>query len=357
MMRWFRLLRLVFVLGAAGAAAPGVSQDTSGNMVVAAAYYVTAQRLVAVEGARRLNLFCLGQGRPTVLLDAGSGGSTVDWRRVQGSLAQSTRTCAYDRAGYGFSDPALRPSDARNAVDDLHRLVAAAGLEGKLVLVGHSNGGLYATLYVETYPAEIGGLVLIDPGYPGQQNYDSYGLGPRQTAGLKAWTAGLVADASRCVVLARAGKLTGDERRPSKCLDDPPNPDPAIHQALDRQYATPAYQEANLSEFQSSFATTDGITTDDREMPSPLHPLTTAKLIVLTASRHPAPASGFTASDQATLYAVWKHAHDRLAALSSTGQNIVVANSGHFIQDDRPDEVLRAVRQVIDALRHGNDPP
>lgn len=76
-----------------------------------------AQQRIAVEGTRRLNLFCLEQGTPTVLLESGSGGSTADWWRIQGRLADITRTCAYDRAEYGYSDPARRPSDAGAAVD------------------------------------------------------------------------------------------------------------------------------------------------------------------------------------------------------------------------------------------------
>lgn len=335
----------------AASAAPAPGAGPPGQAAVDAAEYVRPQALVAVEGTRRLNLFCLGHGSPAVLLDAGSGGSTLDWRDVQRPIARLTRTCSYDRAGYGFSDPATRPSDARNAVDDVHRLIAAAGLGSAIVMVGHSNGGMYATLHAETYPRDVGGLVLVDPGFPGQQDYGSYGLGGGRAAELGAWTAGLVAKVARCVADAQAATLGLGGPQDARCLDDPPNRDPAIHRVLDRQYASVAYQQANLSEFRSSFATTNGITVDDREMPAPLRTLGGMPLVVLTASRHAAPVADFTGEDQAAFYAVWKLAHDRLAALSSAGVNIVVPDSGHFIQDDQPGAVVQAVTRVVGRLR------
>src|SRR5580658_7163606 len=66
--------------------------------------YLHAQRLVDI-GGRRLNLYCTGTSSPTVVLDAGLGGSTAVWRHVQPVLARTTRVCSYDRAGMGFSDP------------------------------------------------------------------------------------------------------------------------------------------------------------------------------------------------------------------------------------------------------------
>ena len=85
--------------------------------ITPSAVYATPQQLVAVEGARRLNLYCIGSGNPTVVLDAGSGNSMATWRHVQAQIGETTRVCAYDRAGLGFSDAATRPSDLRNIVN------------------------------------------------------------------------------------------------------------------------------------------------------------------------------------------------------------------------------------------------
>jgi pimeloyl-ACP methyl ester carboxylesterase len=78
---------------------------------------------------------------------------------------------AYDRAGVGFSDRARRPSDADNAVGDIQRLVLKAHLRFPLVLVGHSNGGIYAVRFAQVHRNEVAGLVLVDPGFTGQQSF------------------------------------------------------------------------------------------------------------------------------------------------------------------------------------------
>ena len=124
--------------------------------------YTHAQRLVEVEPGRRLNLYCLGEGKPTVIFEAGLGGDNSAWARVQPAIAAHTRACSYDRAGIGFSDPARRPSDSANIVDDLHRLLNAAAIKPPYILVGHSLGGMHVRLYADTYLGEVAGMVLVD---------------------------------------------------------------------------------------------------------------------------------------------------------------------------------------------------
>jgi hypothetical protein len=49
--------------------------------------------------------------------------------------------------------------------------------------------------------------------------------------------------------------------------------------------------------------------------------------------------------------AAWRAGHDRIAALSSRGSNSIVAGARHYIQIDRPQAVIDAVRRVVDAVR------
>jgi hypothetical protein len=102
--------------------------------------------------------------------------------------------------------------------------------------------------------------------------------------------------------------------------------------------------KTQLSEFENTFRMTAGSTVNDREVPIHHGALGDPPLIVLTASRHPAALVDFTAQDQAKYYDYWKRGHDRLAALSSDGSNVLVPGSGHFIQRDQPAAVVRYVR-------------
>ncbi|HYO33313.1 MAG TPA: alpha/beta hydrolase [Nocardioidaceae bacterium] len=119
-------------------------------------------------GGHRLHLDCRGHGSPTVVLSNSLGGVSAGWARIQGPVAATTRVCAYDRAGQGWSDEAERPRDGIESAEDLHTLLAAAGEHGPYVLVGHSTGGTYAMTYAARYPQQVAGLVLLDSSSPDQ---------------------------------------------------------------------------------------------------------------------------------------------------------------------------------------------
>jgi pimeloyl-ACP methyl ester carboxylesterase len=119
-------------------------------------------------GTHSLHINCLGEGGPTVILEAANLGMSAHWVRVQQQLAQSTRVCAYDRAGMGWSERGPEPRDARQISSELHTLLKGAGTKGPYVVVGHSYGGLYARMYAARYSGEVAGVVLVDSSHPEQ---------------------------------------------------------------------------------------------------------------------------------------------------------------------------------------------
>ena len=130
-------------------------------------------------GGYSLHINCVGQGSPTVLLDGGSGEMSADWVWVQQEVSGTTRVCAYDRAGMGWSEMGPEPRDAKQISNELHTLLEGAGIEGPYVLVGHSFGGLYMQTYAARHPDEVAGMALIDSSQPDQFSYqpvtrDSY---------------------------------------------------------------------------------------------------------------------------------------------------------------------------------------
>ena len=344
--------RKEFVAGLAGFWALNFAPSTSlAESRSSADAYTHPQELVAVDGARRINLFCIGQGEPTVLFDSGTGGDSLNWRDVQGEIAGFTKSCSYDRAGYGFSDPATRPSDAVDTVDDIHRLIGAARLGGSVVLVGHSAGGLYATLYAATYPHDTGGLVLVDPGFAGQYRREWSGLSASTLAEVKDGIRGFVASAVHCLDDFRAGGTSRLEQESGDCLDDPPNPDLLLHRELNRQYGSIGYLEANVSEIQNLFETKEEESVDGNQVASALTTLGSIPLVVLTAWPHGSPVADATAEDTTNYSAGWREGHEHLAALSTSGSDILLQGSGHVIQHEHPDVVVKYVKQVVDDVR------
>jgi pimeloyl-ACP methyl ester carboxylesterase len=113
-------------------------------------------------GGYKMHIHCMGQGAPTVVLAAGLDDFSIFWSLVQPEVAQVTRTCAFDRAGLGWSEASPTPRTGENMVRELHSLLAYAGVEAPYVLVGHSFGGAQTLLYADRYPGDVAGMVLVD---------------------------------------------------------------------------------------------------------------------------------------------------------------------------------------------------
>ncbi len=121
-------------------------------------------------GGRRLALRCQGEGEPVVVMEAGLGDAGTVWEAVMARVARVTRACAYDRADLGDSDPAPagETRTVQDAVDDLAALLDEIGLEDPVVLVGHSAGGLIATMFAHDFPERVAALALVDSSHPDQ---------------------------------------------------------------------------------------------------------------------------------------------------------------------------------------------
>jgi pimeloyl-ACP methyl ester carboxylesterase len=155
----------VLLLIAAGGAFQTVSAAISINPAPARSYLVNGHSLY---------LHCVGTGEPTVVLFNGLGERTPSWAWVQQSASSTTRVCAFDRAGEGWSGAAPARQDGHQLASDLHQLLRVAHVPGPYVLAGHSVGGVYALVYAKQYPGEVAGVALIDSATPYQFDLPDY---------------------------------------------------------------------------------------------------------------------------------------------------------------------------------------
>lgn len=118
-------------------------------------------RLIEV-GDHQLHLHCVGEGTPTVVLEAPAAGVSVGWTWVQDEVAKTTRVCSYDRAGLGWSEAGERGYRAARVPDELHTLLERAGEHAPFVIVGHELGASYARMYASRFRDETAALVLVD---------------------------------------------------------------------------------------------------------------------------------------------------------------------------------------------------
>ena len=108
-----------------------------------------------------------GTGPLTVVFQAGGGADLSSWADVPSRLAAVTvvRIVAYDRAGTGTSEVGPLDLTPEAELDQLDRALDGLGV-GRVVLVGHSYGGLLALVHAARRPDRVAALVLVDPMNP-----------------------------------------------------------------------------------------------------------------------------------------------------------------------------------------------
>jgi pimeloyl-ACP methyl ester carboxylesterase len=318
----------------------------------AARPYVTAQRMVDV-GGRRLNLYCMGSGERTVLFDAGGSDWSVTWALVQPAVAARARACVYDRAGLGYSDPAAGPRTPVALVEDLHRLIATAGLKTPLVLVGHSLGGFNVKLHAALYPDDVAGLVLVDPSEDRAAARTRRMVAERHGALLaargelldQAFTTRLMDRYRRCGEAARDQDLDPASDLYRRCSDPVrPRLGPAIADERRRLQVRSGYQTAQASEILNS------IYGDERGDPvyeALFRPGVFGRkpVVVLTHGRYDA-SDPLDAAGQAQFIAL----HQETARLSAVSHHRVVEGANHNIQIDAPEAIVEAIGTVLELL-------
>jgi alpha/beta hydrolase fold len=122
--------------------------------------------VVDIEGDRGLYARCTGSGSPTVVMEAGDGDTSDSYTFAEDEIAEVTRTCVYDRANLGQSDPAPGPRGLQELVGDLEALLESAEIPGPYVLVGTSGGGFITAGYAAQNPDDVAGMVFVDTGAP-----------------------------------------------------------------------------------------------------------------------------------------------------------------------------------------------
>jgi pimeloyl-ACP methyl ester carboxylesterase len=296
-------------------------------------------------GGRTLNLYCSGQGTPTVILETGGNSPGYEWVALQSKMAGFTRACWYDRAGVGWSDPPSSPRTSASIASDLHEALQRAQVLPPYVLAGGSVGGEYVRIYTARYPADVAGLVLIDSATPDMHEPDFY-LAPINR--MSGSTRHLI-----CLALP-AGARFGIVRFFAHQERRPPPPDFTPEQAgvLAKLEAQP---KAFMADAEQACAATDEGRIVPREGTNPdidnavrkAGGLGDRPLVVLIAGRYWAP-DGFE-KEAAEYHAIRVHQLASLASLSTRGRQIVV-DAGHGMEES-PESIVIAVRQVVDEVR------
>ncbi len=281
-------------------------------------------------GGYKLHINCMGEGSPTVILESGWADSSSTWLFIQPEVAKTTRVCSYDRAGYGWSNPSPYPRTASQRVEELHKLLVNANVQGPYVLVGHSLGGILVRVYDHTYPDEVVGMVLVDSMH--EEQYE-------RLPGAKS----SISDQVRQFRMLGMLSSTGFMALAPQMIPNQGFPDEVFAQ-YKVAWATTGHLTAAAAEINAMLESTAEVRalqiTSFGNLP----------LRVLTAGvYHPNPAQSDAENQQYT--DEWQAMQSELAALSSMSKQIIAEQSDHTIQYNQPDLVIDAILEIVGALQ------
>ena len=285
------------------------------------AFCISAQpvgRLIDI-GGRKLHIVCMGTGSPTVVMESGAAEGFYSWWLVQQRLRDEMRTCSYDRAGFGWSDPTPSRSMA-GYVDDLHALLAAAGEKPPFILAGHSMGGSLVQRYYWRYPNDVAAIVAVDPA----NSEASFAPFPefrevaaqhraRRTKEMEEW---------------RAKNNWPKQSFPSQLPEDLRAK--LIAASASRNWWEARFAEGTLPDLEVT------MTPEQRRIDVPL--------VVITATKWQKP-DGWSDETFARYQKRWRAMHEEIASRSKEGK-IVEANTTHSVQLDDPGLVANEIRRI-----------
>jgi len=294
-------------------------------------------------GGHRLHAVCRGEGSPVVLLESGIAASSLSWAAVQPEIARFTRVCAFDRAGFAWSDAPSCPRTLDRIVEELSALLTHLDGREPLVLVGHSFGSFIVRAYAARHPGDVAGLVLLDP--PTEWlTRTPHGTrllrGGAQLSRIGALLAHLGV-VRACLALLTGGapgvprrfvKIFGPtaSRTLERLVGEVRKLPPDVHPVVQALWCQPKCFRAMA----------DHLLALERDGPSMAAEIPPREIPVVVIS-------GSNQSPESMA------AHRMLAESSEYGRHVIAERSAHWVQFDERELVVAAVRQLVESIRSG----
>jgi pimeloyl-ACP methyl ester carboxylesterase len=290
-------------------------------------------------GGYKLHIYCMGEGSPTVIMDAGIPDWSLHLRAVQESISEFTRVCAFDRAGYGWSEAGSEPRTSQQIVDELKALLDNGMIEGPYVLVGHSFGGLNMILFANENPDQVAGVVLVDSSHPDQ--LERLAAVPElialQDAEIEAYKA--------LEEQVKQGQIKAEDvlpMAPEGIAED-------LRPAWAELFIQPKNLEASVLEYaslaDSAAQVKENGTLGDIPLVVIAHGMATADSLPPEALEQ----LGITRETLDTFDTIWRELQEDHLTRSTQSTLVIAENSTHYVYLSEPELVVDAIRGLVGA--------
>jgi len=291
-------------------------------------------------GGHLLHLHVMGEGKPVVVMENGSGDFSFIWDLVQPELSKTATTVSYDRAGFAWSEPGPLPRSGRQIAYELHTALHNAGINGPYILVGQSFGGFLVRYFARYYRSEVAGVVLVDA-----LNEDSKVIVGGKAMRIREWAKGQkVPDPQNLPKTAQGNTTTKQADVKLDTAIEPPLDKLSLKdQKMQVWYQSqPVYREAASNEMNWS---PEDVADTYANRRKPDYLLGDIPLIVISRGNGgygDMPGADSLEHERITLQKDLTH-------LSTNSKQIIDKNSGHNIHLEDPATVIDAIKQVIRA--------
>jgi pimeloyl-ACP methyl ester carboxylesterase len=286
-------------------------------------------------GTHSLHVIKQGNSGPTVVFDHGAGGSALTWSLVYPEIAKIATVIVYDRAGYGWSESSPEPRTNEQCVKDLHDLLK--NIDGPIILVGHSYGGINVRLYTELYPEKVKGIILVDATHEDEIT-DRFPVEHQKGQQMPAKMMSVLVTLSKLGVLkvmSTCKAVPGFSKSISSCSPD-----------VQKMLWKKSFQTKALVAAQSEFLHLPL----GYELVKKAKSLGDIPLTVIAAGVVDQFVPGTSKEVQEEIKQTLKDVALDMSKMSSNGKLVIAEKSSHTIQLEQPEVVIHAITEMIKEL-------
>lgn len=279
----------------------------------------------------------IGAGKQVIVFENGLGGHYHDWHLVADEISSQATIVRYHRAGYADSiSPCLQRTTSQ-IVDELNTLLEEIGIANEIILVGHSFGGLCVQHFARLHPTKVKGVVLIDST---SHNFN------------KLYSLNLPILFSHIAIDKLVEKWSGLSKKTVFELHDLMNP-----VLSDEQLKLPSEFHKTIEEFStnpetyrtmSSETSNWGISSEEIKLISEFPDI---PLYVIARDRDVSikfyTDRGIPELEAVSYEDTWRSLQIELSQLSRKGKFIIAEGSDHNIQLEKPDVVIKCIRELM----------